>query len=159
MQEISKTLFEANKMLKTADHLAYITYPLVRDNKIMITITNNLTGAMTKAIEALLDYDRYYKRIMYIPNDFQSKLEVFRKSCAPRYNISTSYLALLKELKDIEEARKSAAMEFIRKDQYVITQNNFKLRTLTYPKIKEYVNQSKQFFNKINAILENVETR
>ena len=50
-------------------------------------------------------------------------------------------------------------MEFIRKNEYVLTQENFKLRTLNYQTIKNYVNLSKSFFEKINLILKNVQTQ
>ena len=159
MHEVLDLLNSANKIFKTSDHLAYVTYPLVKDNKLIIAITENLEEAMKKAIEAVLSYDRYYKRIMSIPQDFQSKLEIFRTSCMPRYNISTNYLNLLKELNEINEARRHSKLEFIRQDKYILTQDNFILRTLTYPKVKEYVNTGKRFFEKINSIIKNVQIK
>jgi len=156
MQEASKYLSEANKLLRTADHLTYVTYPLVKDNKLIISIIKSLADAMSKAVDALLYYDKYYKRIMTLPKDFQSRLEIFRGNCAPRYNINVAYLTLIKDLKTIEYESGRAPMEFVRKDQYVIAQNNFKIRTLTYQKVKDYVNLSKGFFEKINSIMKNV---
>lgn len=159
MQEASKYLSEANKLLRTADHLAYVTYPLIKDNKLIISITKSLADAMSKAVDALLYYDKYYKRIMNLPQDFQSRLDIFKTNCAPRYNINTAYLTLIKDLRDIEDASKRAPMEFIRKDKYVIAQDNFKIRTLTYQKVKDYVNLSKGFFEKINSIMKNVQVK
>ena len=159
MQEISDYLNKANKLIRTADHLTYVTYPLIKDNKLIITITENLADAMTNAINALLHYDKYYKRITYLPEDFRSRLEIFKLNCAPRYNISTIYLTLIRDLKDLQEARKKASMEFIRKDEYVITEKNFNIKTLTYQKAKDYVNLSKAFFDKVNFILKNVQTK
>ena len=158
MHEASVLLNEANKQLRTADHLAYVTYPLVKDNKLMITITESLAEATKKAVDAVLLYDRDYKRIMSIPQDFQSKLEIFKKSCMPRYSISSSYLNLIYDLKEIQDARKTAKMEFTRQDKYVLSQDNFKLRTLTYLNIKNYVTLTKSFFEKINSIFKNVQT-
>ncbi len=159
MREISESLFEANRLIKTADHLAYVTYPLIKDNKLIMTITENLAEAMMKAVNALLYYDKYYKRISSLPVDFRSRLEIFRTNCAPRYKINVNYLSLIKDLKELQEARKNASMEFVRKDQYVITENNFKMKTLTYQKVKDYVNLSKTFINQINTILKNVQTQ
>ena len=159
MQEITKLLNESNKYLKTADHLTYITYPLLKDNKLIISITENLTEAMTKAMEALLYYDHYYKRISYFPNDFKSKLETFKLSCVPRYNIDRSFILMLQDLKELVDLRKQSKMEFIRNNKYVIALNNFDMKSLSYEKVKKFLNDSKPFFNKLNLILKNVKTQ
>ena len=159
MHEASKLLAEANKLLRTADHLTYVTYPLVKDNKLIMTITENLAEATVKAMDAVIDYDRYFKRISYLPSDFQSKLDVFRTSCAPRYRINLNYLSLIKDLKNIQDARKTAKMEFVRKDNYILTQENFAVKTLNYQKVKDYVNLSKRFFEQVNLIFKNVQTQ
>ena len=155
MQEVSNSLKEANKLLRTADHLVYVTYPLIKDNKLIITITENLAEGMKKAMDALLYYDKYYKRIMILPHDFQSKMNIFKESCT-RYNINLNYLNLLRDLNELQNAHKKSTMEFVRNDKYVITENNFNIKTLTYQKAKEYVNSSKPFFAKINFLLQNV---
>jgi len=159
MQEASNLLNEANRLLRTADHLAYVTYPLVKDNKLIMAITENLAEAMTKAVDAVLSYDIYYKRIMNVPSDFQSRLEVFKTSCMPRYRINLNYLSLIRDLKNIQDIRKRTRMEFIRNDKYILTQENFKLRTLNYQGIKNYITLSKSFFEKINSIFKNVQTQ
>ena len=71
MQNIAKTIEDANKLFKTADHLTYVTYPLLKDNKLIITIIENLSEATTKAMDAVLYYEKYYKRIMHFPSDFK----------------------------------------------------------------------------------------
>jgi len=159
MEEISNALKDANRLLRIADHLTYVTYPLVKDNKLIIAIAESLNGAMIKAMDALLYYDRYYKRIMHFPSDFTSKFDIFKRNCAPRYNINREYLVLMQDLKELIEARKHSAMEFIRKDQYVITSNSYDIRTLNYQKVKEIVNKSKPFFEKVNFILKNVKDK
>ena len=47
----------ANKAVRTADHLVYVTYPLVNDVKLLVTITENLNKALLMAMEALLQYE------------------------------------------------------------------------------------------------------
>jgi hypothetical protein len=155
MQNIAKTIEEANKLFKTADHLTYVTYPLLKDNKLIITIIENLSEATTKAMDAVLYYEKYYKRIMHFPSDFKSKIEIFKLSSA-RYNINREYLVLLQNLHDIIEKRKSSKMEFVKNDKYVIW-NDYDITTLNYEKIKGYLNNLKPFFNKINYILKNVQ--
>ena len=62
-QNVIDLINKANQSFKVADHIAYVTYPLVKDNKLIITVTENLAESLTKAIESLLFYERMYKRI------------------------------------------------------------------------------------------------
>ncbi len=158
MQEVVNSLNQANKLLKTADHLTYVTYPLLNENKLIITILENLSEAMIKAMDAILYYERNFKRINYFPSDFKSKIETF-KSLASYYNINRNYLVLIQDLHNIIERRKTSKMEFIKNDKYIIWNNEFEMTTLDYSKIKDYLNQSKPYFDKVNYILKNVKSK
>jgi hypothetical protein len=155
MQDVINTLNQANKLLKTADHLAYVTYPLLKDNKLIIMILENLSEATIKLMEALLYYERNYKRIQHFPSDFKSKMEIFKLSCN-HYNIPRNYVVLVQDLHAILEKRKTSKMEFIKNEKYIIWNNN-EMISLNYDKTKEYLNNLKPFFNKVNCILKNVQ--
>jgi len=157
MQDVINTLNQANKLLKTADHLTYVTYPLLKDNKLIILILENLSEATVRLMEALLYYERNYKRIQHFPSDFKSKIEIFKLSCN-HYSIPRNYIVLVQDLHDIVEKRKTSKMEFVRNDKYVIWDNN-NMVALNYDKIKEYLNTLKPFFNKVNYILKNVQPK
>src|SRR3989338_1295550 len=133
MQDVTTTLNRANQLFKTADHLAYVTYPLLKDNKLIITILENLSEASIKAMESLLYYEKYYKRIQHFPSDFKSKIEIFRLTCN-HYNINRNYVALIQDLHDIIDKRKTSKMEFVKQDKYVIWDNGH-IVTLNYEKI------------------------
>ena len=78
MEDFLELLSEANRAFKTADHLTYVTYPLVQETKLLIAIVENLYSALIKSIEAILEYDQLYKRISLLPQDPQSRLEIFK---------------------------------------------------------------------------------
>jgi hypothetical protein len=47
----------ALKHLRIADHMAYVTYPLINDKKILIKIFVEVYGALNDLITAILLYD------------------------------------------------------------------------------------------------------
>ena len=155
--QIAILLDKAKYHFNTADHIAYVTYPLVKDNKLIITVTENLAESLTKAIEALLFYERMYKRIPLFPENFDSRMQIFKSRIADRYNIERQALVILQDLRTLVIERKHAPMEFIRKDKYVITNHNYsKISTITMEKLKNYINESKPFIKRVNLILKNV---
>lgn len=147
-----KLVDRANKSFNTADHLTYITYPLLKDTKLVVTITENLYNAFVYGMDAFLAYERLYKRIHEIPEDFGSRLSVFKTKVVPRYNIEREHLLLMDDLKKIIDYRRKSPVEFIRKDKIVICSDNYKMRTINYDKIKEYLNKSKPFFTRLNKV-------
>lgn len=153
MEKVIALMKDANKSLRTADHLAYMTYPLVKDIKLLAVVTENIHRALTKAMEALLTYERLYKRITLLPEDYASKFDIFKTRCASRYNIPRENLLLMDDIKRIIEHRKKSPIEFIRRDKFVICDRNYKMKIINYEKIKDYLKESKVFMSKINRIL------
>ena len=50
MENVKFLIDEANKLINRADHLLYITYPLVKDNKIIINIAENVNNGLITAV-------------------------------------------------------------------------------------------------------------
>lgn len=153
MERVYALLDKANRSLNTADHLAYVTYPLIKDTKLVVAILENIHNALTLSVEAMIEYDRTFKRIMSMPPDFQSKLELFKTNSAPRYNIEREHVSMISEINTIMETRKKGMMEFIRNDRLVVCGTDFRTKTVDIEKTKDYVNKSKKFMLKVNNIV------
>ncbi|MBU0929468.1 MAG: hypothetical protein KJ623_00145 [Nanoarchaeota archaeon] len=143
----------AKKSLKTADHLTYMTYPLVKDIKIIVAITENIYSSVINAMESVLQYDRYYKRINPLAENFDSRFQVFKEKCAQRYNFDRDDLSLIDELRTIVAHRSNSTMEFIRNDKLIICSPNFKMKTFDINAIKQYLIKTKKFIAKVDAIV------
>lgn len=153
MESVLTLVEKANKSLNTADHLTYITYPLLKDVKLIVTITENLYKSYVYAMDAFLTYERLYKRIPIFPEDFNSRFDIFKTKIVKRYNIDREHVLLMSDLKKIIDHRRKSPIEFIRKDKLVICSDNYKMRTINYDKIKDYLNKSKPFFTRLNRVL------
>ena len=147
-------VLRANKMYETADHLAYTTYPLVGDTKLIITVVENLYASLVTAMDAFLYYDRLYKRINPVPENFHSKFETFKTKTAPRYDINSEKILLILNLREIIKKRQESPMEFTRKNKYVIASQDYELKTITIETAKKYLAESKIFIDKLNRIIE-----
>jgi len=157
MEKFHKLIKEANSTFNTADHLTYVTYPLVKETRLIITIIENLYTAATKAMDAIIYYDRLYKRINPVAENFNSRIDVFKNKCAKRYDIDEKYINLLKDLKRIVSNHKESPMEFIRKDKFVICSDSYSnVKTLDINQLKEYISLTRSFLNKINSIAKTV---
>ena len=153
MELFQELIIEANKAFKTADHLIYVTYPLVNDVKLIVTIVDNLNKALLYGVEALLQYEYLYKRISFMPREFSDKIEVFKSYCIPKYNISRESLLLVSDIKNLVEHRKNSPIEFVRSEKFVMCTSDYKMRVLNYDKVKNFTLLTREFINKLNVIL------
>lgn len=155
MQEIKLMLDKANELIKRADHMLYITYPLIKDNKLIIAIAENIKNGMIYAMDAVLMYEKAYKRISLYPEDFKVKMDIFKDSIARRYDINKNHIVLIQDLKRFLEERKKSDAEFVKNDKYVFFSQKQELKSLGIDKLKENLNISKEFLKKVNGILTN----
>jgi len=157
METFQLLVDEANKAFQTADHLTYSTYNVVRDPKLLLVISENLFKALSKGMEAIVYYEKMYKRIPPINNDFRSLIEVFRDKCMVRYAIPRDSLIVIQDLKGVLDHHKKAPIEFRRgTDRFVIADRDFRTKTLDITKVKNYLQITKVFIFKVNSIYNHV---
>ena len=152
MERFKTLVREANQAFETADHLAFVTYPVVKETKLLAVVMDNLFKALSAGMSAILYYDYIYKRISQFPNEFSNRFDLFKMSCAKRYNFPREDILLIKELLELTQERKQAPMEFARRDKYVIASKNYRLKMLDIKKVKTSVNTGRAFLKKVNEV-------
>ncbi len=153
MEEVLRLVKEANKSYETADHLTYVTYPMIKEIKLLITISENLYNSLIKGMDAILYYDRLYKRIGPFNSDFDSRFDIFKLKSIKRYNFDRDVILLIEDLRNILKHRKESPMEFVRKNKYIMCNSDYNMKTLTIEKIKSYLVRAKPFFSRLNTLL------
>ena len=155
METVLISLKEANRRFKSADHMLFMTYPLLKDTKLLILIAENLYQASILALDALLKYELMFRRVSSIPVNFNEKMDILKREVAIRYNIDRSNIVNIEDMNTLIEARRKSPIEFCKRDKYVICSDDYKTNFLTIDKLKNYLNESKVFINRVNSIIEN----
>ena len=130
----NEQLTKGNRLFRAADHLAYVTYPFLKDNKLIIEI--------------------YYKRLHEMPLDTLDKIRTFQEHCMYRYNFNARQIEIIKDLHNLMKERKNSIMEFCRNDKYIIY-NNIEVKSISINTLRNYLFISKDFVRKINLIIQN----
>jgi len=140
-------LDEAEKKLKTADHLIYMTYPMVQDKKILLTILSEINLSVLNTINAILQYEYLYKRIE-LTKSGKDNLLIFFTECAPKYNITPTETKKIKDIIHLAEIHKKSPMEFLKEDKIIILSESLQPRSISVENIKEYLLTTKEVFVK-----------
>ena len=145
------SLEKARQELETADHLAYMTYPLIKENRLLLKILEKLYLSVLNAINAILQYEYMYKRIT-LYKDAKINLDTFKR-VALRYHLNEEQLKKLMEIISLGEKHKKSPFEFAKNDKIVIMSDNMATETITIEKIKGFIIESKDFLRKAHQTL------
>jgi len=143
-----ESLQKAVKSIKIADHMLYVTYPVVKDKRLLLKALENVSEALIDVINAILQYDYLFKRIQLYKNDARLNFETFLNKCAKRYNISDEETFQLTEILKLAESHKKSPLEFLRKERVVIMSDSLKTNIIEPEKLKKYLSLAKMIVEK-----------
>ena len=152
MQKFLQNLQEAQKTIQLIDHMIYVTYPLIKDKKLLLKLLLETKSAITNCINSILQYEYLYKRIDLYKNA-KTNFKIFIKKCCPYYKITQKEIDSIIELFELIEKHEQSTVEFLRNEKVVILSENLKTETITIEKIKEFFNLSKEIMKKTLAII------
>lgn len=153
MEKFQEYEREARQKLKNADFLVTMTYPMVKENKLLIAAAENLADALNLSVLSALAYERLNRRIPPFHTDTESALNSFERDVAPRYKIDKNYIKLITDLNDLVKLHKESAMEFSRKDKLVIASGSYRIKELSQDLMKQNLEQAKRFIESMEIIV------
>jgi len=147
MEKFLENLEKARKLIQTADHLIYMTFPLVSDKKLLLKIISEIRNGIANCINSILQYEYLYKRIS-LYQEPKTNFKTFREKCATKYGIMPEEIILILELFEIVEEHEKSPMEFVKDEKIVILSENMKQKTITVEKTKEFLAMAKNILRK-----------
>ncbi|MBT4538664.1 hypothetical protein HOI26_01030 [Candidatus Woesearchaeota archaeon] len=136
-----------------ARHLLHVTYPMVKDPKLLMGVVNNLVISFEHAIDAILAYERQLHLIPIYGSTFQSKLHTFQRKSVKRNKIDPRHISLLLDLKQLQEMHKNCPVEFQRGNRLILATKEYKMQSLSMDKLQKWLYQTKDFLDKTDDIL------
>lgn len=155
MEDCAKLMLDSDSNIKTADHMLQVTYPLLNDPRLIVTIIERLYASLMSSISSVLAYEHMFKRLEYIPQKDEEKVMVFKEWVMKTYAFDRNMILILKELKEFVDFGRKSPLTFVRKEKYVVCSSGYNTKTIDVKRIKYYMEQSKIFVKKAQGILKN----
>ena len=144
-----ENLQKARKKIEFADHMVYITFPLIKENKLIIKILAEINNALKILITSILQYEYEYKRIRLYKNpdiNFQTFARISEK-----YSISQKEITEIKEILFLIKKHENSSFEFSKAEKFIIMANSQAI-SISLEKIKNYLNTVKNLLKKAEII-------
>ena len=147
MEIFIKHLNEAQKNFRIIHHLFYVTFPLVKDKKILLKVLINSKKVIVECINTMLHYESMLQRIK-LSDDPVLNFKTFEQKCTKWYGITDEEFNLILELFETIKKHDESPVEFLKGDNIVILSENMKPRILSFQDIKKFVELAKIIFQK-----------
>jgi len=153
MERFLENLQQASKIISTADHMLYVTFPLIKDKQLLLKILIDTKIAVSKCISSILQYEYLFKKIQ-LYNDPKTNFRTFQEKSSKRYNISEQEIRLIQELFEIIKEHEKSSMEFMKNGKIVILSPSLEQKTITIEKVKEFLTLAKNLLQKIQNTIQ-----
>lgn len=145
MESFEAKLKDSKDKIYVADHMLTNTYGLLKDSKILLAIIDNISLAFEGALSAFLEHERLFKRISSYNKTPESELNFFLLKVKSKYDFDTDLIDTYVKLREILAAHKDSSMEFSRKGNFVIANEEYDLTKITPEDIKKDIKSCKDF--------------
>lgn len=134
---------KARNHLKVADHVLTMSYPLLKDSKLLLSVIDNLNLAASSALASVLHNEHARRRTPPCPSGTKEMIALLR-SKVPPVKLNPDWLVFMEELDDLASRHKSAATAFRRKGAYVMADDQYHLTALDDKMLKKHLATTKE---------------
>lgn len=139
------SLEKAKKHFQIADHMAYVTLTLLKDNRLIIKILSETAEATGYIVKAILQKALVQGKIQ-VTQDPESNFKIFADKLGPKY-IDKKDMENISKIMEIRRKHINAPVEFVRNNKFVILLED-KYETLTIEYLKELMGSARKLLNK-----------
>ncbi len=152
MNELKALKNRAEQKIKAADHLLAVTYPILKEPKLLILVIENIFYALDSEISISLMHENIFKK--EYEENFDEKFSMFKRKIATKYDLNKELISFIEKIRKIIEEHKKTAVEFTRKEKLIITNENYSLIKITPDECKKLISEAKKHIKKINQTME-----
>jgi hypothetical protein len=148
-EKYKECLKESARHLQIADHMTYITFPLVNEKKLIIKIFEEIFKSVKNSVNSAI-YFEFQNKNLILSNNEKENIDNFIKNLAKEYDLNEKEINKIREIIEIEKKHEESSMEFIRKEKLIMMSDSLDIKTITIEDIKEYLTIAKNLFLKIS---------
>ena len=138
---------QSEEKFRIAEHLISTTYPLVREPKLLISVIENIFQSLDLAITSVLEHEKIFQNIPSYNSTFEGKLEIFKRKIKSKYSINEETIKFITEMHNILNEHKKSSVEFTKKEKFVISDNDYNIKTLTADEVKKLMIKAKHIID------------
>jgi hypothetical protein len=142
MSNINRLLEESERALFAADHMIYISFPLIKDKRLLIKAIQEIKKSVYLFVKAIIEAESFNKKVL-TEEEMKSTFNFLKERITKKYGLNNKDLSLISEIFEISEIYRESSFEFMKSDRVVFLTNDLKPVAISVDKIKEFIIFSK----------------
>jgi len=153
MERFEELREKAVQKIKVADHMLTITFPMIKDPRMLPAILEDIFLGMSYAMQSILSFEATYKRIPIYENSYRGRMLAFTSYCMDRLKIDAEAVATIREIRHLLLLHQKSPTEFVRNNTFIICGTDFSTAQITEGSIKNYLKKAKDFVHAASFIV------
>ena len=153
----STLLSDANRQVQIADHLLTVTYPMVKDPKLLLSVMEHARKAIEDSAQAVVEHHVHngdYEVPQHAARDPTAAFADLVKIRKPSIPAAQEAIALCRDLRQTLQEHKDTHTAFRREEKLVIAGEGFEqLKEVSPAMLKESLHTLKRFVHGANQYL------
>lgn len=141
-----ESIVESQRLYRSAEHLISVTFPVVKDTKLLLRGLESLHKSLILSIGNILKFEHIYGRVS-LGQDRERNLRVFFLYCAKRYGLSENDREIIKEILFMGKKHRESGMEFSRDGKLIILDDDMKEYELKQERMKVFLEVAKRILD------------
>jgi len=147
MGGVSKAVEE----LRLADHMIYITLPLLDDKGIFLNAVSHLGKAVREVVRSFMSREADYKRLSFMPPE-DLLINEFIGKYASQLGVK-GYTKMLKEVTAFNNMRSRSSIKLKRNNKFIVISPEYSMIALSIAEVKGYLGLAKEFISKMEGLI------
>jgi hypothetical protein len=137
--------------LRLADHMIYVTLPLLDDKQIFLNAVSHLGNAVRDIVRTFMKFEAAYKRINFLPSE-DLLINEFIMSYSERLGVE-SFIQMIKDVTSFNNVRKRSSIKLKRNDKFIVISPEYSMVALSMKQVKEYLGLAREFIQKMRGLI------
>jgi len=137
--------------LKLADHMIFVTLPLLNDRMIFLNAVTHVYNGIKMVIDEFLQKEYRYKRLESIPPD-DDKITAFLKNYINRLKLN-AYVEAINRIDAFIRVKAKSSVRLRKDDKFVLITPDYETVSISESEIKGYIKKVVGFINNMRSAL------
>lgn len=154
MEAFGDALRQAQDKLKIVDYSLAKVFPMTKDPKVIRSAIVNLHDAQVKSLDALLLFERTYKRVpAFPPRHVETKLRLFSEYCVKRYGLNQDMVLEIRELKQWAANALEGTPHISPDGRVQFRLEGFQVMNVPIAKLKSMLSSASSFHGRVTEVI------
>jgi hypothetical protein len=148
MDDKEKYFNQSLKSLKIADHIVYVTMPVINDRRLYIKAFLEIYKSVINSINCILFYEG--EKLKFIESESE-RLQIFLNKYLKNYGFEEDFKQKLTELFGVYFKFKKSEMEFVKNEKFVMLLPGSSTEVLDKKRVKQFLLLAKELVVIVNS--------